>query len=64
MEIKMRRKFSKEFKEDVINMVKTGDKSVTEISRELDIAEAIIYRWCKKSKGNNGECTLPQISDF
>jgi transposase len=53
MEVKKRRRYSKEFREDVVNMIKTGDKSVPEISRELEIAEAVIYRWYKKSQGDN-----------
>ena len=49
MEIKKRRKFSKEFKEDVVNMVSTSNKSVSEIAKELGIADAVIYRWYRKS---------------
>ena len=52
MEVKKRRKYSKEFIEDVVNILKTGDKSVPELSRELEIAEAVLYRWYKKSRGN------------
>lgn len=54
MEVKKRRRYNKEFKEDVINMLRTGDKSVATLSRELEIAEAIIYRWYKQSQGNKG----------
>ncbi len=52
MEVKSRRKFSKEFQQDVLNMLKTGNKSVPELSKELGIAEQVIYRWNKKHKGN------------
>ena len=55
MEVKKRRRYSKEFKEDVVNMIKTGDKRVSELSRELDIAEAMIYRWYKKSNEDKGK---------
>ncbi len=37
MEIRKRRKLSKEFKIDEINMVKLEEKSVREISKELNI---------------------------
>ena len=57
MEIKKRKKYSKEFKEDVVNILKTGDKRVSVLSRELDIAEGIIYRWYKKSEGTNEKVT-------
>ena len=52
MEVKIRRKYSKEFKEDVLNILKTSDKPVTVIAEELGIAATIIYRWYKKSKYN------------
>jgi transposase len=48
MEVKSRRKFSKEFQQDVLNMLKTGNKSVPELSKELGIADQVIYRWNKK----------------
>ena len=50
MEAKKRRRFSKEFKEDVLNILRSGDKNVQELSQELGIASAIIYRWYRKSK--------------
>ena len=52
MEVKKRRKYSKEFKEDVLNMLKTGNKNVPELSKELGIAEQVIYKWNKKYNGN------------
>ena len=53
MEIKSRRKYSKEFQQDVLNMLKSGNKSVPEISKELGIADQVIYRWNKKLNGKN-----------
>ena len=50
MEVKKRRKFSKEFQADVLNMLKTGEKNVPTLSKELGIAEPVIYRWYRKSK--------------
>lgn len=52
MEVKSRRRYSKDFQQDVINMLKTGNKNVPELSRELGIAEQVIYRWNKKQNGN------------
>ena len=52
MEVRSRRKYSKEFRDDVLNILKTGDKKVPELSKELGIAEQVIYRWYKKSNGN------------
>jgi transposase-like protein len=42
MEVRKRRRYSKGFREDVMNMLKTGDKSVAELSRELGIAPTVI----------------------
>lgn len=55
MEIRKRRKFSKEFKLDVINMVKLGEKSVRELSKELDIQDVTIYSWIRKYKEDKEE---------
>lgn len=55
MEVKKRRKYSKEYRQDVLNMLKTGDKTVPELSKELGIAEQVIYRWNKKYNGNTKE---------
>jgi transposase len=53
MEVKSRRKYSKEFQQDVLDMLKTGNKRVPELSKELGIAEQVIYRWNKKQKEKN-----------
>ena len=55
MEIRKRRKFSKEFKLDVINMVKLGEKNVREISKELYIQDVTIYSWIRKYKEEKEE---------
>ncbi|NMB81694.1 MAG: transposase [Ignavibacteria bacterium] len=61
MEVKRKRKFSKEFKEDVLNMLKTGQKNVPELSKELGIAQQVIYRWNKKYNGT-GSVEVEKIS--
>lgn len=62
MEVKKRRTYSREFKTDVLNMLKTGNKTVPELSRDLGIAEQVIYRWYKKRNGKDE--TIPErISD-
>jgi transposase len=51
MEVKKRRRFTREFKEDVVNIVKTGNKRISYLSKELEISEQLIYRWYKKYSG-------------
>ena len=52
MEVRNRKRYSKEFRQDVLNMLKTGNKKVSELSRDLGISEQIIYRWYKAISGN------------
>ena len=55
MELRRRRKFNKEFKTDVLNMLKTGDKKVSELSKDLGISEQLIYRWYKQDSPKSKE---------
>ncbi len=52
MEVEKRKRYSKEYKEDVVNLIKTGDKSISEISEELEIPIGTLYRWYKKFNGS------------
>src|SRR6266568_3040795 len=40
-----RRRFSTEFKRATVQRVVTGEKTVAELSRELDIAPSVIRNW-------------------
>src|SRR2546428_11692464 len=40
-----RRVFSTEFKREMIQRILTGEKTVAELSRELDIAPSVIRSW-------------------
>ena len=53
MEVKKRKRYSREYKEDVVNLIKTGDKSISEISEELDIPSGMLYRWYNKISGTS-----------
>lgn len=56
MELKKRTHYTREYKEDVVNMIKTGDRTVPEIAKELDIASGILYRWYREfSNSSNVE---------
>lgn len=62
MEVRPRRKYTKEFREDVLNMLKTGDKNVSTLARELGIADQIIYRWNKKYNLNDNK-EIEKVTD-
>ena len=54
MEVQKRKRYSEEYRQDVINMLKTGSKKISELSEELGIAQGILYRWNKKINGQYG----------
>ena len=45
-----RRVFSTDFKRAAVQRVVTGEKTVAELSRELDIAPSVIRNWARRSE--------------
>jgi transposase len=45
-----RRVFSAEFKRTTVQRILTGEKTVAELSRELDIAPSVIRTWARRSE--------------
>jgi transposase len=39
------RKYTEEFKREVLTMVADGSRSVAQLERELDITPGLIYKW-------------------
>ncbi len=39
------KKYSDEFKQEVLAMVAGGERSVSQIERDLDITPGLIYKW-------------------
>lgn len=42
---KERRKYSKEFKMEAIRMCENGERSISEIERELGITQGLLWKW-------------------
>ncbi len=42
---KERRKYSKEFKLEAIRMYEKGERSVSEVERELGITQGLLWKW-------------------
>ena len=40
--------YSLEFKMRAVRLVETSGKSMSQIARDLDIADSNLYRWCKQ----------------
>jgi transposase len=49
-----RRKFSDEFKRDVVEIVNSSDKSIAQVSRELGIYNSTLGNWVKQDEINRG----------
>ena len=47
---KTRRKFSAEYKAEVVALVQASDKSVSEICRDLGLGETAVRRWLDKAE--------------
>ncbi len=43
-----RRKFSKEFKQETVKLVKEGPRSVGEVARDLDLTESAVRKWVRQ----------------
>ena len=49
MEKRVRRSFSKQFKDDAVRQVVDGGKKVVEVSREAGVPANLIGRWMRES---------------
>lgn len=50
-----RRKFDAAFKADVVKLCRAGDRSIGEISRDMDLCESAVRRWIDQVKVDAGE---------
>ncbi len=52
---KSRRKFSDEFKRDAVEIVRSSDRSIAEVARELGIYDSSLGSWVRQDQVNRGE---------
>jgi transposase len=55
---KEQRTFTKEFKLEAVRLVQTSGKSITQIARDLGIADSTLHHWCKL-EASQGEQAFP-----
>jgi transposase len=53
-----RRKYSPEYKQEAVHLVKQSDRPVSEIARNLGINDNMLRRWVKEA-GKSGQRTFP-----
>ena len=58
-----RRKFSDEFKRDAVEIVRSSDKSIAQVARELGIYDSTLGNWVKQDEIDRGERDGVSTSD-
>jgi transposase len=48
---KGRRKYSKEFKMEAIRMYENGERTISEVERELGITQGLLWKWRAELEG-------------
>ena len=49
-----RRKFTPEFKREVVDLCLKGDRSIGQVCRDLDLGETAVRRWVKQHQVDSG----------
>jgi len=50
-----RRSFTDEYKADVVQLCRNGNKSISEVCGDLDLVESVVRRWAAQAEINSGE---------
>ena len=50
MERRKRRKYTPEYKAEVVRLVETGDKSIAQLSSELELTGTAVRAWVKRAE--------------
>jgi transposase len=55
VEKRARRKFTAEYKAEVVRLVLEGGKTVGQVSRELDLTESAVRHWVRQARIDAGQ---------
>ena len=50
MERRARRKFTSEYKAEVVRLVRDGGKTIGEVSRDLGLTESAVRQWARQAR--------------
>jgi transposase len=69
VEKRARRKFTAEYKAEVVRLVRDGGKSIGQVSRELDLTESAVRHWVSQSAidavgGGTGALTTAERAEL
>jgi transposase len=54
MERRKRRSFSKQYKAEVVELIRKSGKSIGAVARELDLSETAVRRWVGQAEVDSG----------
>lgn len=55
MEKRARRKFTAEYKAEIVRLVRDGGKSIREASQDMDLTESAVRHWVTQARIDSGE---------
>ena len=58
-----RRTYDDDFKQQVLELVRSGEKSVSEICNDLDLTDSAVRNWIKKDQISNGVMTQNSLTE-
>jgi transposase len=50
-----RRSFTSEFKDEIVELCKRGDRTIGQVSRDFDLTETAVREWVKQAELDAGE---------
>ena len=58
-----RRRFDEEFKKNAVRLSYASNKPVAEVARDLDVSDAILYRWRQKYTSQGDKTRYATLDD-
>ena len=58
-----RRTFNDEYKQQVLELIRVGDKSISAICKDLDLTESTVMRWVQIDQNASGVMTQNSLSE-
>lgn len=62
--VKKKRRFSIEFKQEAVRMVRDSGRPTSQVADELGIAQATLYEWVKTSGGSTEKVTFAERDEL
>jgi transposase len=57
--VKKRRRYSKEYKLEAVQLARESERSVAEVARDLGIAPSLLHRWIQRLEDRDAETAFP-----